>query len=222
MAQATRTTPVTQGLSDDPVENISDWLTANAKPVMMGLGGAVLLGVGIFGYRYLSESKVAEASAALYRAQAPMLEGKYPEAQGQLQQVSTRYGGTSSGQQATILLAQVLYEQKNYQTGINVLDKARSEASRENAPAFEAMTAAGYEGLRDFAKAADHYGKAADAASFRKEKAQYHASQARSLMLAGKSDLAKPIWKELLESPDLQFSQEAHVRLGEIAGAAAK
>ena len=222
MAQATRTTPGTSGLSDDPVENMTDWLTANARPVMMGVAGAVILGLGIFGYRYLSESKIAEASAALYKAQGPMLEGKLPEAQAALQQVSTRYGGTGAGQQATILLAQVLYEQKNYQTGVNVLEKAQSDASKQNVAAFNAMTAAGYEGLQNWAKAAEFYAKAADASEFHKDKANYRASQARSLMLAGKTDLAKPIWQELKDGSDAQFAQEARVRLGEIAGAASK
>ena len=222
MAQATRTTPGTSGLSDDPVENLTDWVTVNAKPILMGVAGAVLLAAGIFGYRYLSESKLAEASAALYNAQGPMLAGKLPEAQAALQQVSTRYGGTGSGQQATILLAQVLYDQKNYQTGINVLEKARSEASRQNAAAFEALTAAGYEGLKDWDKAAQSYAKAAAAADFHKDKANYRAAQARSLMLAGKTDQAKAIWQDLIDGQDPQFSQEARVRLGEILGAATK
>src|SRR4051812_375491 len=173
MAQATRTTTGTSGLSDDPIENLTDWLQVNAKPVMLGLGGAVLLGLGIFGYRYLNASKLAEASSALYTAQGPMLEGKLPEAQAQLQRVATRYSGTSAGQQATVLLAQVLYEQKQYQAGITVLEKARGSASRENAASFESMTAAGYEGLKNFEKAAESYGRAADAAEFPKDKAQY-------------------------------------------------
>ena len=219
MAQATRST---SGLSDDPIENMTDWLQVNAKPVMLGLAGAVLLGAGIFGYRYLSASKMAEASAALYQAQQPMVEGKLPEAQAALQRVSTRYDGTSAGQQATILLAQVLYLQNQYQAGITVLEKAHSGATSDNLPAFEAMTAAGYEGLKDFEKAAASYAKAADASAFSKDKGLYHAAQARSLMVAGKSDKAKPIWQELSADQNSAFGQEARVRLGEIAGAAAR
>jgi predicted negative regulator of RcsB-dependent stress response len=222
MAQATRTNAGTTGMSDDPVENVSEWFQLNSKPILIGLAVAVVLGAGIIGYRYMSAAKVTEASAALYSAQGPMLEGKLPEAQTALTRVSTRYSGTAAGEQATLLLAQVLYDLKQYQNGVTTLEKAVGGVSRENRASFRTMIATGYEAMGKLEEAAKSYGQAAEDAPFKAEKGQYRASQARSLMLAGKLDDAKKIWQELSVEDNTAYGQEARIRLGEIAGAAAK
>ncbi len=80
--------------------------------------------------------------------------------------------------------------------------------------------AAGFEAQGKFVEAADHYGKAAELAKFVMEKGQFQSSQARDLMLAGKSADAKKIWEALSKDESLPFAQEAQVRIGEIIGAA--
>lgn len=221
MAQAPRSSSLA-GLSDDPLENATTWLQVNSKPILIGLAGAVIVAGGIFLYRSMSASKMAEASAALYRAQVPLLEGKLPEAQAALQSVATRYSGTRSGEQASLLLAQALYDLKQYQGAITMLEKARGSASADAKGSFEAMIAAGYENLGQLDKAAEHYGAAASATSVKTEKEQYQTSQARSLLLAGKTEEAKKIFQELALDTGSPGAQEARVRLGEIAGAAVK
>lgn len=221
MAQAPRSSSLA-GLSDDPLENATTWLQVNSKPILIGLAGAVIVAGGIFLYRSMSASKMAEASAALYRAQVPLLEGKLPEAQAALQSVATRYSGTRSGEQASLLLAQALYDLKQYQGAITMLEKARGSASADAKGSFEAMIAAGYENLGQLDKAAEHYGAAASATSVKTEKEQYQTSQARSLLLAGKTEEAKKIFQELALETGSPGAQEARVRLGEIAGAAVK
>ncbi len=221
MAQAPRSSSLSGG-SDDPLENLTMWLQANSKPLLIGVAGAAVIAAGIFGYRYLSASKVAEASNALYQAQVPLLQGNLPEAQAALQKVSTRYSGTRSGDQASLLLAQALYDLKQHQGAITMLEKGRGSAAADTRPSFDAMIAAGYEGLGNMEKAAEYYGKAADGVTAPTEKQQHKTAQARSLMLAGKLDEAKKIFLELSEDSNSQYAQEARVRLGEIAGAAIK
>ena len=195
------------------------WAQANAKSIFMGLGAAALVAVGVLGYRYLGAKKITESSTALYAAQLPLMDGKLPEAQAALQRVATKYSGTSAGQQATLLLAQVLYDQKQYQGGITVLEKARGGASREMQASMDGLMAGGYEGLGNLEKAAASYGKAAAVAMSPAEKKLYQTSQGRSLMLAGKLEDAKKIFMELAEDNTSQYAQEARARLGEIAGA---
>ncbi|MBC8085777.1 MAG: tetratricopeptide repeat protein [Phycisphaerae bacterium] len=221
MAQAPRSSSLA-GLSDDPLENLTMWLQANSKPLLIGLAGAVVVASGIFGYRYLNNAKVQEASAALYQAQVPLLQGNLPEAQAALQRVATRYNGTRSGEQASLLLAQALYDLKQHQGAITMLEKARGSASADTRSSFDAMIAAGYEGLGNLDKAAEFYGKAAAGVTFTQEKQQHKTAQARSLMLAGKLDDARKIFLELSEDSNSQYAQEARVRLGEIAGAGVK
>jgi predicted Zn-dependent protease len=221
MAQAPRSSSLA-GMSDDPLENFTMWLQANSRPLLMGLAGAAVVALGIFGYRYMSADKLAKASAALYQAQLPLLQGNLPEAQAALQRVATQYSGTRSGDQASLLLAQALFDLKQHQGAITMLEKTRGSVPADTRPSFDAMIASGYEGLGNMDKAAEFYGQAAAATTFNQEKQQYRTAQARSLMLAGKLDAAKTIFLELAEDASSQYAQEARVRLGEIAGASVK
>jgi tetratricopeptide (TPR) repeat protein len=115
-------------------------------------------------------------------------------------------------------LAQVLYDQKKYDAGIAALAKAQSGASADFSAAMEGTIAVGYEAQGKFGEAADHYGKAAGLAKFSVDKGQYQSAQARAFMAGGKAAEAGKLWTELSKEDNLSFSQEAQVRLGEIAG----
>ncbi|MEO7998577.1 MAG: tetratricopeptide repeat protein [Gemmatimonadaceae bacterium] len=222
MAQAPRINSSSAAISDDPLENATVWAQSNTKPILIGLAGAAVIALGIFGYRYFSAEKIEKSSTALYQAQGPLLEGKLPEAQTALQRVATQYSGTAAGQQANLLLAQVLYDQKQYQGGVDMLNKARGSASRENQASFDAMIASGYEGMGNLDKAAEAYGKAAASAINNQEREKHLLSQGRSLMLAGKTAEAKKIFDGLIVDNTSAVAQEARVRLGEIAGSSVK
>ncbi|MFO0070473.1 MAG: hypothetical protein ACK55A_00040, partial [Gemmatimonas sp.] len=101
--------------------------------------------------------------------------------------------------------------------GIKSLEKALGGASPEFKSNIEALIAAGYEQKKDMVKAAEHYGKAASLAPYKSEKYNHQASQARSLMAAGKNADAKKIWEELAKLEGEPVQQEATVRLGELA-----
>jgi predicted negative regulator of RcsB-dependent stress response len=217
MAQAPRTSTTPTHTSDDPIESVANWFQTNAKPIAYVVGAAAVVTAAIFVYRNMAESKREKASAALYEAQAPFSQGKFDDAQKALEKVTDRYAGTSSGQQAAVLLAQVLYEQQKYDDGIKALEKALGSASTEFKASFESLIAGGYEMKGDLAKAAEHYGKAASATPFPAEKHAYEASQARSLMSAGKLDEARTLWEALAQLDGEPVQQEANIRLGELA-----
>ena len=218
MAQSSRSTTSSANLSDDPMEKLGYWFQSNSRPIGMVAGGAALAAAAIFGYRAISASQAAKASTALYAAQAPMAEGKLDEAAKAFEKVSANYGSTAAGQQAALLLAQMQFEQKKYAEGIAGLEKAAGGATTDFKASMESLIATGYELQGKMGDAADHYGKAAAAAKFENDKLSYKASQARSLMAAGKNAEAKALWEELAKS-ESQTSQEANVRLGELAGA---
>ncbi|MES2522183.1 MAG: tetratricopeptide repeat protein, partial [Gemmatimonadota bacterium] len=220
MAQATRTTAQTAGLSDDPLENAADWFTVNRKLIAIVLTSVAAVAALIVVFRYMEASKREKASTALYQAQAPLSQGNSAAAETQLQRVVSNYGGTSSGQQAALILAQLRYDAGKHAEGIAGLESSLGSASDEFKPAFESLIAMGYEAQGKYAEAADHYGKAAASAKFDGEKAQFEASQARHLMQAGKLEEARKIWEKYAQREDQPLFQEARVRLGEIAGAA--
>ena len=220
MAQATRTTVATADLSDDPIENITSWFQSNQKPIIYGVSAIAVAAVAIFLYRSNDASTREKASRALYEAQAPLSQGKLPEAAGALEKVANRYASTTAGQQASLLLAHVLFDQKKYDVGIAALQKAQGSASADFAASFEGTIAAGYEAQNKFVEAAEHFGKAAALAKFPMEKGTFLSSQARALMAGNKPADARKIWEELTKDESLPFAQEAQVRLGEIVGSA--
>ena len=219
MAQATRTSTSSAGLSDDPIENVTTWLQVNQKPILAVVGIAAAAAIAIFGYRYMDGKKRADANAQLYRAAAPLAEGKLPEAAAGLERVATSFAGTASGTQAALMLGQILYDQQKFPEGIAALEKAKGSAGSDFGASIEALIATGYEGQGKFDLAAEHYGKAAAAAKYPLDKAANQAAQARILTTAGKATDARKIWEELAKQENLPFAQEAQVRLGELIGA---
>lgn len=202
--------------SDDPLENLTLWLQANGKMLAIAAAVVVAAGLGIYGLRASEAKKQANASTALYAAQAPMQDGNVEAARTALEGVATRYTGTTSGEQAVLLVAQTYYDAGSFDEGISRLQAARSGASSAFAASMEAMTAAGYEGKADFVQAAAHYAKAATAAASDVEKDAYTLSQARQLMRAGQRAEAIAIFEVLVAKEGSPFAQEAAVRLGEL------
>ncbi|MBL0172387.1 MAG: tetratricopeptide repeat protein [Gemmatimonadaceae bacterium] len=219
MSQASRSSASTAGLSDDPLENLAAWFQVNQKPILTVVGVVALSAAAIFGYRWMDASKRADASDALYKATAPLQEGKLPETAIELEKVVKRFGGTPSGSQAAMMLGQVYFDQQKYPEGIAALEKAKGSAGSAFEASIEALVAVGYEAQGKFEVAAEHYGKAATAAKFPLDKGANHANQARNLTLAGKTAESRKIWEELTKNEDLPFAQEAQVRLGELTGA---
>jgi predicted negative regulator of RcsB-dependent stress response len=222
MAQATRTSAHTAGLSDDPLENASDWFNANRKTITIVVSVIAAVALLIFLYRSMDASKREKASTALAQAQQTLASADPASAESQLERVAKNFSGTAAGHQAVLLLAQVRYDAGKHAEGIAGLESALGSAGDDFKASFEGMIAMGYEaqGKRD--EAAAHYAKAADAARFDGEKAGYRASQARQLMAGGKMAEAKPIWEDLLNREDPAYAREAAIRLGEIAGATSK
>jgi predicted negative regulator of RcsB-dependent stress response len=219
MAQASRSSISTGPLSDDPVENISLWFQQNLKVVLIG-GAVVLVAVAaVFGYRSMDESKRIDANNELYKATGPMLQGNLPDAQIALDRVAKRFAGTSSGTQASLLLAQVLYDQKKFAEGIKALEAASGAAGPDFGASVQALIAAGYESQGKFVEAASHFETASSLAKFPVDKGANRASQARSLTEAGKFAEARKIWEELAKDESLPFAQEAQVRIGELSAA---
>lgn len=219
MAQATRNAASSSAsLSDDPIESVSTWFQGNSKPILMAVGGAAVAAAAVMLYRSSTASTREKASAALYAAQTPYVEGKLPEAEKALGTVVTRFGSTAAGQQAAVLLAQVQFDQNKVDEGIKTLEQAVGGSSAEFKSSIEGLIAAGYEQKKDFVKAAEHYAKAASASPFKSEKYNQQANQARSLMTAGRDADALKIWEELAKLDGEPIQQEASVRIGELLG----
>ena len=196
-----------------------EWARANVKPIAIGLIVVALAAATWFFAKQWSDRKADAAEVALNRARQSYAQGNLPLAQTDLRRVITRFGGSSAGSQATMLLAQAFFEQGKPDSGLKVLNEGKAASS--DAAAFEALKGAGLEQKKEYAQAAERYRAAAGAADAKIAKDRYMADAARALTSANKKDEASKIWSALATDNTSAFAAEARVRLGELVAAPA-
>jgi len=197
-------------------ESLTEWLMLHKREVSWAI---VSLAIAVLGYWYYQRSqalKAQRAETAYYQARQSAAAGNLPLAISDLQKVTARYEGTTAGAQASITLAQALYQQKKFREGIAALKRAEAKAPSDFRPSIHVLEASGYEELKDLVAAADQFKVAAKETRFPIDKAQYQASAARDYMAAGKIEEAKAIWTELAKDETGPMASEAKVRLGEL------
>jgi len=197
-------------------ESLSDWLMLHKREVSWAV---IALAIAVLGYWYYERSetlKAQRAESAYFQARQSAAAGNLPLAISDLQKVAARYEGTRAGAQASMTLAQALYQQKRFKEGLAALKKAEAKAPSDFKPSIHILEADGYEELKDFIAAADQYKVAAKETRFPADKAQYQAAAARDYMVAGKTEEAKAIWTELAKDETGPMAAEAKVRLGEL------
>jgi predicted negative regulator of RcsB-dependent stress response len=188
----------------------------NKRQVAWSLVAIAVLVGGFWFYQRSQSLKAQRAESAYFQARRSAAAGNLPLAISDLQKVTTRYEGTRAGTQASLSLAQAMYDQKKFKEGIDVLKRAESKAPDEFRVSVHVLQADGYEELKDFGAAAEQYKRASAATKFPVEKANYQAAAAREYMAAGKRAEARAIWSELVKDETSPLAAEAKVRLGEV------
>jgi tetratricopeptide (TPR) repeat protein len=179
----------------------------------------ITVAVAVLGYWYYERSqalKAQRAETAYFQARQSAAAGNLPLAISDLKKVAARYEGTRAGTQASVTLAQALYQQKKFKEGIAALKNAEGKAPADFRPSIHVLEAGGYEELKDFVTAAEQYKVAAKETRFPVDRAQYQAAAARDYTAAGKTEEAKAIWTELAKDETGPMAAEAKVRLGEL------
>ena len=197
-------------------ESFTEWFMLHKREASWAI---MALAIIILGYWYYERSEALKAQrgeAAYFQARQSAAAGNLPLAASDLQKVATRYEGTRAGAQASITLAQVLYQEKKFKEGIAALKRAEAQAPADFRPSIHVLQAGGYEELKDFISAAEQNKIAARETRFPVDKAQYQADAARDYMAAGKTEDAKAIWTELAKDETGPMAAEAKVRLGEL------
>jgi tetratricopeptide (TPR) repeat protein len=216
----TKTGAATTGPTfDERTESAMDWARANTKPLGIAVGVVALAAiVWVLGNQWRNQRADA-AEAALNRARQSYAQGNLPLAQTDLKGVIRRFGGSSAGSQATMLLAQAYYEQGKADSGLKALSEGKP--SKLDRASFEALKGAGYEQQKKYAEAADRYKAAADLTEAKIAKDRYMADAARALTSAGNKAEAEKIWSALSKDNTSAFAAEARVRLGELTATTA-
>jgi predicted negative regulator of RcsB-dependent stress response len=197
-------------------ESLTDWFTVHSRQITWSVIALAVIVGGIWFYERSQAIKSQRAETAYFQARQAVEAGNLPLGISDLQKVVNRYEGTTAGTQAALTLAQAYYDQNKFKEGIAALKKAESKAPKEFGASIHVLEAAGYEGLKDLASAAEQFKLAANTTRFPNDKSEYLASAARDYQAAGKAAEAKAIWTELAKDQNPAVSGEARVRLGEL------
>jgi predicted negative regulator of RcsB-dependent stress response len=197
-------------------ETMTEWFMLHKREVAWAVLAIAIIIAGIWYYERSQSLKSQRAETAYFQARQAAAAGNVPLAVSDLQKVVSRYEGTNPGTQAALTLAQMLYDQKKYKEGLDVLKAAESKAPDDFKPSIHVLEAAGNEELKDYVAAAEQYKLAAAATRFPIDKGEYQAAAARAYAAGGKAAEAKAIWTELAKDETSPSAAEARVRLGEL------
>jgi predicted negative regulator of RcsB-dependent stress response len=218
----TPTTVSARPALENRAETMFDSLRSYARPALFVLLGAALVAGGVAVYNRSKATNAARADQALFEVQRSLGSGNAALATADLRKLVTRYDGTPSAVQGSMLLAQLLYDQGKADEGLKLLRDLQGErAARDYRAPIASLIAAGLEQQGKPAEAAREYERAAEQARFEVDRSNYRADAARAYMMAGNKDAARRIWSELSAQPAGPVAAEARVRLGELTATAA-
>ena len=103
---------------EERVDSLVGWLELHSRELMYASIGLLVVAGGFWFYRQSNERQAQSALTALSEAESAIAAGNLPLAQSDLEKLVQRYGSTSAGTQAHVLLAQVHYDKGEYQQGI--------------------------------------------------------------------------------------------------------
>src|ERR1051325_2721946 len=220
----TSTRPGDELADPDRAQTILDWTRINSRLLT---GAAVVIALAAGGYWFYGRSRqiqAAKAEQALLSAKQSMGAGNLPLAQSDLQSVRSRYGSTTAGVEAALLLAQIAYDQGKPQDGVNMLKETmghRAAAPMEST--IRSLIGDGYAQMGKLREAGKEYESAASATDLPNERVAQRAKAARAYAAGGDTASGRRIWSELVDDPKAQMiSSEARVRLGELSAQVAK
>lgn len=204
---------------DERTESITEWLYGHSRTFTIA-GVIIVLALGGVWLRARYQvGQEAQAQQVLTTAQQSLMQGNTPLAQTDLQRLIATRKGTAGASQGAMLLAQLYYEQGQYQKGIDALQNSNA-ASKEFTAPVEALIGDGYSQLGKPADAAAHYRRAAEETRFKADRENYLANAARSLVAAKDTAAARQIWQDLAKDDASNIAPEARVRLGELTARA--
>jgi predicted negative regulator of RcsB-dependent stress response len=211
---------MTSPLPTEPTQTQSDsileWIQSNTRLLTIGASIVVVAGAGAWFYSRYQENRLQSSAKVLMEARRSMGAGNAALAQTDLKRVIDNYGGTASGAEGAMLLAQMHFDQGKHADGIAVLEKAVDDAPASMKPTLRALLADAYAETGKLKEAAETYEAAAAATELAGEKSTFRAKAARTWGTAGDTARARTIWAELAAEKNGAVAAEARVRLGEL------
>src|SRR6476659_8523440 len=124
-------------------ESLTEWFRLHSREVTWGVTALAVIVAGVWFYERSQSIKSERAESAYFQARQSASAGNLPLAESDLQKVATRYEGTQAGAQASMTLAQALYQQQKFKEGIAALKKAEAKAPADFRASIHVLEADG-------------------------------------------------------------------------------
>lgn len=191
---------------------------AALKRLGIALGAVAVIAMGAWIAISSGKRKEAFAATQLTKAREAAEGGNLAVASSEFQKVIDTYGGTAAASEAAIAMNQLRLS--NGQSAL-AIDELKKFVAGTQEPTFKAagygLLAAALENTGKPAEAAEAYAQAATTAPADYLKGEYLLGRGRALRLAGKSDEAAAVYREIVEKLKGAPSEtEAQVRLAEL------
>ena len=208
----------------DRAQTFLDWTKLNSKALTIGAVIVVFAAGIMWFYQRSQQLQATQAERALLQAKQSMSAGNLQLAQSDLQKVYSKYGKTSAGVEAAMLLSQIDFDSGKFQDGVTRLQQvAGTSAASSNQATILSLEGDGYAQMGKLGEAAKSYQSAAAATNLENEKAFQESKAARAFQAANDTAAARALWTKLLNDPKAQaVAAEARVRLGELVARPAK
>lgn len=207
--------PTARGVDPD-ASPFLDWIRTHTRLATYAGVTMLALAAGVYMWRRSDAIKQERAEQSLLSASRTFSSGNLPLAQSDLEKLIARYGSTSAGGQARMLLAQILFNQNKVDSGLKVLDGVGAGPGGAFTASVHALRAAGHEQVGKAADAAAEYDRAAAASRGAVERDTYRADAARAYTTAGDTAKALAIWQALAADEQSALNSEAKLRIGEL------
>ena len=196
-----------------------DWVQKNLRTVLLGAGGIVLIAAGILYYVNFQASVRNQAAGELaqLRLAAVSPETVIPD----LESYIGRFDGTTSADEARVLLARVYLDAGQPAEAIRVAGAVSESANRPLGFASRSMLASAQEAAGDAGAALATWESLGREARFAFQRRQARAQAARLHVTAGRTAEAAAIYaaiaEEAEEDGDLSEAGVYRIRLGELS-----
>lgn len=203
--------------------DVAAFAAKNQKQILIAVGAVLVIGAATWFTLSAQRLKEERAEQAFSAAERSFQGGNRQLAETDLGKIVQRYGGTSAGVRASILLAKNEFYQGKLNDGITTLRKAAGTgASGPFRAEIYALIGAGFENLTKYDSAAVSYAQASAAATIQADRDVYDSDQARTLGLAGKKADALKIWQRLAAKESSPVAADARLRAAELTATPAK
>ena len=180
----------------------SEYIQKNPKPFIIGGAAVSIVFIAVILFMWNADKKNLEAERYLVRAQIANDSGLLNDAIIDLKTVIDNYSNTQSAGQACFLLANIFFENKNYEEALRYFKKMVSDYPQDNMKAggSAAGAAACHEELGDRGEAGRYYQMAANINPVEMWAPGYLLEAGRNFTVAGDLELARSAYNEIINS----------------------